>query len=48
MKRNPKEKKAKRLMPLSLYPLKPEEALREFLKIDPKKVKMQEQKMKKK
>lgn len=37
--KKPKPQKPKRLNPISLYPLKPEEAIAAFMKINPKKVK---------
>jgi len=37
-----KKQKRKRKGPLSMYPLKPEEALSAFMKIDPKKLKKAE------
>lgn len=41
MKKRLKRKYAK---PISLYPLKPEEALSAFLKVDPKKIMLKERK----
>ena len=40
MKFSPKKKKhkSKYNKPVSLYPLKPEEALKAFMKVDPKKI----------
>jgi hypothetical protein len=35
--RKPKSKNLKRLGPLSLYPLKPEDALRAFMAVKPRK-----------
>lgn len=46
MKRKPKQKD--RLKPLSLYPLKPAQALSAFMEIDPRKIKMAEEKAKRK
>jgi hypothetical protein len=45
MKKQPKKKYDK---PVSLYPLKPEDALAAFMKIDPKKVERRNQKEEKK
>ena len=44
-----KEKKEERkyAKPISLYPLKPEDALAAFMKVDPKKIMKKEQKAKK-
>lgn len=41
-----KSKKHK-LKPISLYPLKPEEALKRFMQVDPEKIKRTERKEKK-
>ena len=38
MKNKPKEPSKKRMQPLSMYPLKPEEALTAFMEIDKKKL----------
>ena len=38
--------KRKYTKPISLHPLKPEEALWAFMKVDPKKVKLKESKLK--
>jgi len=38
-KSKPKKSKSKYLKPISLWPLKPEDALRAFMQVDPKKVK---------
>jgi hypothetical protein len=39
-----KERKRKYDKPVSLFPLKPEDALAAFMKIDPKKIKRRERK----
>lgn len=40
-----KKKKSKLLKPISLWPLKPEDALKAFMNINPEKVLMAERKM---
>jgi hypothetical protein len=42
-----KKQKRKYEKPISLYPLKPEEALSAFMKVDPKKIKAKRRKSKK-
>jgi hypothetical protein len=43
-----KVKKPKRLKPISLYPLKPEQALSAFMRIDPERIKSAERRVRKK
>jgi hypothetical protein len=42
------KKKPKRLKPISLHPLTPEQALTAFMKVDPKKVQAEMAKLRKK
>ena len=44
----PKKKKSDRLKPISLYPLKPEQVLSVFMKVDPERVRVRERKIQKK
>jgi hypothetical protein len=47
-KKQPNKKlKRKYAKPLSLYPLKPEEALKAFMEVDPEKIKKREKKKEK-
>ncbi len=47
-KQSDKKPKKKYAKPLSLYPLKPEEALKAFMEVDPEKIKKKERKKKEK
>jgi hypothetical protein len=48
-KKNSKDLPSKKYAkPLSLYPLKPEEALKAFMEVDPEKIKKREKKKKRK